>query len=118
MLAVVLLAATLIGGGITLAAKGGSFTDMLHQVPAVAPGMILVFALFGILGVGVGSVLTNQVAAIIVCLGWFLIVEGIIIGIWHGTARWVPSGAASGRRQRDRDGAADFGLFNWWQGPC
>ena len=79
VLAVILLVATVIGGGITLSAQGGSFSDMVHQIPAVAPGMILVFALFAILGVGVGSVLTNQVAAIIVCLGWFLIVEQIIV---------------------------------------
>ena len=70
----------MIGGGITLAAKGGSFSDLVHQIPAVAPGMILVFALFALLGVGVGSLLTNQVAAIIVVLGWFLIVEGILVG--------------------------------------
>jgi ABC-2 type transport system permease protein len=66
LLAVVMLVATLIGGGLTLNARGGSFSDMIHQIPSVAPGMILVFALFAILGVGIGSVLTNQVAAIIV----------------------------------------------------
>jgi hypothetical protein len=49
---VMLVATTLIGGGITLVARGGSFSALLHQVPAVAPGMLLVFALFGILGVG------------------------------------------------------------------
>ena len=66
VLAVIMLVATMIGGGLTLAARGGSFSDMVHQIPAVAPGFILVFALFAVLGVGVGSVLTNQVAAIIV----------------------------------------------------
>ncbi len=90
---------------------------MVHQIPAVAPGMILVFALFAILGVGVGSVLTNQVAAIIVCLGWFLIVEQIIVQLWHGTNRWVPTGAATAAANITRErGDADFGLLNWWQG--
>ena len=65
----------LVGGGITLSARGGSFGALVRQIPAVAPGFILVFALFALLGVGVGSLLTNQVAAIIVSLGWFLIVE-------------------------------------------
>ena len=59
--------------------QGGSFSALVRQIPAVAPGMILVFALFAILGVGVGSLLTNQVAAIIVCLGWFIILEGILV---------------------------------------
>lgn len=114
-LAVLLLVATVLGGGLTLAARGGSFSDMIHQIPAVAPGMILVFALFAVLGVGVGSVFTNQVAAIIVTLGWFVILESIIVGIVHSAERWVPTGAASAASRLTR-GTDNFGLFNWWQG--
>jgi ABC-2 type transport system permease protein len=116
VLAVIMLVATIIGGGLTLAARGGSFSDMVHQIPAVAPGMILVFALFAILGVGVGSVLTNQVAAIIVVLGWFIILEGILVSLVHGAERWVPTGAAIAAANLTRGRGADFGLFNWWQG--
>jgi ABC-2 type transport system permease protein len=116
VLAIVLLVATVIGGGLTLAARGGSFSDMVHQIPAVAPGMILVFALFAILGVGVGSVLTNQVAAIIVVLGWFIILEGILVTLVHGAERWVPTGAATAAANLTRGRGIDFGLFNWWQG--
>jgi ABC-2 type transport system permease protein len=115
-LAVLMVVASVIGGGITLAAKGGSFSDMIHQVPAVAPGMILVFALFALLGVGIGSVLTNQVAAIVVSLGWFIILEGILVSLVHGAARWVPTGAAAAAANLTRGRGADFGLFNWWQG--
>jgi ABC-2 type transport system permease protein len=116
LLAVIMLVVTLIGGGITLAAQGGSFSSLVHQIPAVAPGMILVFALFAILGVGIGSVLTNQVAAIVVCLGWFIILEGILVSLVHGAARWVPTGAATAASNLTRGRGADFGLFNWWQG--
>jgi ABC-type transport system involved in multi-copper enzyme maturation permease subunit len=115
-LAVLMLAATLLGGGITLAAQGGSFSDLVRQIPAVAPGMILVFALFAILGVGVGSVLTNQVAAIIVSLGWFIILEGILVGLVNGAERWVPTGAATAASNLTRGQGAHFGLFNWWEG--
>jgi hypothetical protein len=115
-LAVVVLAGTVIGGGIALSAKGGSVSDMVHQIGAVAPGMILVYALFAVLGVGVGSLLTNQVAAIVVCLGWFLIVENIIGGIWTGTVRWLPSGAALAASSVSAGGQNSIGLFNWWQG--
>jgi ABC-type transport system involved in multi-copper enzyme maturation permease subunit len=115
LLAVIMLVATVIGGGITLAARGGSFSDMVHQIPAVAPGMILVFALFAMLGVGIGSVLTNQVAAIIVVLGWFIILEGILVSLVHSAERWVPTGAATAAANLTR-GSRDFGLFNWWQG--
>jgi hypothetical protein len=115
-LAVVMLVATVIGGGLALSARGGSFSDMVRQIPAVAPGMILVFALFAILGVGVGSVLTNQVAAISVTLGWFIILEGILVNLVHGAARWVPTGAATAASNLTRSRGAHFGLFNWWQG--
>jgi ABC-2 type transport system permease protein len=115
-LAVIMLVATLIGGGIALSADGGSFSALAHQIPDVAPGMILVFALFAILGVGVGSVLTNQVAAIIVSLGWFIILEGILVSLVHGAARWVPTGAATAASNLTRGQGSDFGLFNWWQG--
>ena len=117
VLAVIMLVATVIGGGLTLAARGGSFSDLLHQIPAVAPGMILVFALFAILGVGVGSVLTNQVAAIIVVprAG-----SSSSRGSWSawstGPRRWVPTGAATAAANLTRGRGADFGLFNWWQG--
>jgi ABC-2 type transport system permease protein len=115
-LAVVMLVATVIGGGLTLAARGGSFSDMVHQIPSVAPGFILVFALFAVLGVGVGSVLTNQVAAIIVVLGWFVILEGILTSLVHSAFKWVPTGAAVAASNLTRDRGDDFGLFHWWQG--
>jgi hypothetical protein len=116
VLAVIMLVATVVGGGLTLAARGGSFSDMIHQLPAVAPGMILVFALFAILGVGIGSVLTNQVAALIVCLGWFIILEGILVQLVHSAEKWVPTGAATAAANLTRGRGSDFGLFNWWQG--
>ncbi len=116
VLAVVMLVATLIGGGLTLAARGGSFSAMVHQIPAVAPGMILVFALFGILGVGIGSLLTNQVAAIIVTLGWFIILEGILVSLVNSAEKWVPTGAAIAASNLTRGMGTKFGLFHWWQG--
>jgi len=116
LLAVVMLAATVIGGGIALSAKGGSFTALVHQGPAVAPGMILVFVLFALLGVGVGSLITNQVAALIVCLGWFLILQNIVEGIWNGTAKWLPSGAAAAAANVTAGRDSSFGLLHWWQG--
>jgi len=116
-LALIVLGATLVGGGIALSAKGGSFPSLVHQLAAVAPGMVLVYVLFALLGVGVGSLITNQVAAIIISLVWFFILEPIFGSIWSWLVRWFPSGAASaasnvtaGRRD------AAVGLFNWWQG--
>jgi hypothetical protein len=116
VLAVVELITALVAGGIWTVASGGSFTSLLHQVPAVAPGLLLVFALMGMLGVGVGSLLTNQVAALVVCLGWFLIVENIISGIWSWTTRWLPSGAAAAASSVSQGRRDSVLLFSWWQG--
>jgi ABC-2 type transport system permease protein len=118
LLGVLMLIVALVGGGLTLTARGGSFTGLVHQIPAVAPGFILVFALFSILGVGIGSILTNQVAAIMVSLGWFIILEAILIGLVHGAFRWVPTGAADAASNLTRNGGngIHLTLFSWWQG--
>ncbi|HEY5109509.1 MAG TPA: ABC transporter permease [Acidimicrobiales bacterium] len=117
-LALLLLVVALVGGGITLSARGGSFSGLVHQIPAVAPGMILAFVLFAILGVGTGSILTNQVAAIIVVLGWSVLGESLLIQLVHSAYRWTPTGAgdaASNLTRGDR-GSDIFPIFNWWQG--
>lgn len=114
-LAVVVLVAALVGGGLTLTARGGSFSSLIHQVPAVAPGLIVVFALFAILGVGIGALLTNQVAAIVASLAWFVIGESILVGLVHGAFKWVPTGAATAVANLTR-GDHTYGLFTWWEG--
>jgi ABC-type transport system involved in multi-copper enzyme maturation permease subunit len=116
LLAVAMLLTAFVAGGITTVAEGGSFSSLAGQIPAVAPGMILVFALFAILGVGVGSVLTNQVAAIVVCLGWFIILEGILVSLVHGAERWVPTGAATAAANLTRGQGVSYGLFSPWEG--
>ena len=118
LLGVLMLVIALVGGGLTLSTRGGSFADLAHQIPAVAPGFVLVFFLFAILGVGIGSILTNQVAAIIVSLGWFVILQGILVALVHSAYKWVPTGAAdtaSNLTRGARDGL-QLTLFNWWQG--
>ncbi len=117
-LAVVILVATVVGGGIALSAVGGSFSAMAGQIGAVAPGMILVFVLFALLGVGVGSLITNQVAAIIICLGWFLIVENIIKGLWGWTGKWLPSGAASAAANVTARGRHPWDSSAGGRAPC
>jgi ABC-type transport system involved in multi-copper enzyme maturation permease subunit len=117
LLGVLLLVTALIGGGLTLVARGGSFGALVRQLPAVAPGFLLVFALFAILGAGVGSILTNQVAAIIASLGWFIVGELILVGLVHSAYRWTPTGAGTAASNLTRDqGTNTFALFSWWQG--
>jgi ABC-2 type transport system permease protein len=118
LLGLLMLVVALVGGGLTLVARGGSFSDLAHQIPVVWPGFLLVFVLFAVLGVGVGSILTNQVAAIIVSLGWFIILEGILTALVPAATKWVPTGAAAAAShltRGDRNGP-HLVLFSWWQG--
>jgi hypothetical protein len=114
-LAVVMLISSVVAGGVTLAARGGSFTALLHQVPAVAPGTIIVFTLSALLGAGIGSIVTNQVAAVIATIGWFFVINQILVGVIHGAERWVPTGAATAAAHLTRGLNTNYGLFTWWQ---
>ena len=40
----------------------------------------------------------------------------VIEGIWSGTTKWLPSGAASAAANVTRGAHASAGLFSWWQG--
>jgi len=93
--------------------------------PRMVVGKLLLAALAGIglavlvlaaTGVGVGSLITNQVAALIVVLGWFLVVENIIAGIWPGTTKWLPTGAAAAAASVTEGRMNDVALLAWWQG--
>jgi ABC-2 type transport system permease protein len=115
-LALVMLVSSLVGGGLTLVARGGSFSALVNEIPSVAPGMILVFVLSALLGVGIGSLLNNQVAAIVATLGWFLILNSLLVNLVHGAERWVPTGAATAAANLTRGLDTSYGLFNQWQG--
>ncbi len=54
-------------------------------------------AVFGaVMGVAVGAVIRNQVAAIVGLLVWVLAVENIVSGLIPATAKWFPFSGASG----------------------
>lgn len=74
----------------------------------------LVLVVFAIIGVGVGSLLPNQVGAIVGSLVYLLVVEGILsaIGAVRDVYKWLPGGAVQAI-------TSDFetpGLLAAWQG--
>ena len=58
-------------------------------------GDALCMILYGPLGVAIGALVRNQVAAIAGCYVWLLIVEALVTGLAPGLARWLPGGATS-----------------------
>jgi ABC-2 type transport system permease protein len=59
-----------------------------------ASGLVLV--VFAVIGVGVGALLRNQVAAIVAALVYLYVIEPIVagIGVLQSAYKWLPGGAA------------------------
>lgn len=60
---------------------------------AVLVGAMIGLALYAVLGVSIGSLITNQVAAIVVTLVWVLLVESLVSLAFPSVGRWLPGGA-------------------------
>lgn len=92
--AVVLSVATaaVVGG----ATAGVDLSVVDGEVVLTLVGMLLAMPLYGLLGVGIGALMVNQTAAILVPLIWFVVAE-VLIGssAFRSLVPWTPGGAAS-----------------------
>lgn len=59
----------------------------------VAAGFV-VMAAYGVIGVAVGALVRNQIAAVVGVLVWMNVVEQIVINSFPAVGRWMPEGAA------------------------
>jgi ABC-2 type transport system permease protein len=84
-----------------LAAKDADPTLLDRDVGLFLVGALATAALWGALGSAFGSVLPNQVGAIVVALLWLLIVEHIFTGLLPEIAPYTPGGAARGLMRID-----------------
>ena len=64
------------------------------QVRALA-GAVLLFALYGLVGLGLGAIIRATAGAITLLVVWPLIVESIISGFFPKVGRWLPFTAGS-----------------------
>ena len=65
------------------------------QVSQVIAGAALCYALYALLGLAIGSLITNQVVAILVTLLWVVLVESLVVGLLPQIGKWLPGGAAA-----------------------
>jgi ABC-2 type transport system permease protein len=81
-------AVILAGRGVPLALNGGEVTQLVM-------GTIVGVVLWGGLGVGLGAILRNQVAAVIALLAWVFVIENLVFGLAPSVGRYGPEQAAS-----------------------
>jgi ABC-2 type transport system permease protein len=73
--------------GITIEPGGGDYAQLLA-------GGALAGALFAAIGVGVGAVVRNQVAAVAGLCVWLLFLEPLLLGDVPGAAKYAPEASA------------------------
>ena len=100
-----------LGLGAGLAGVGnGTFHGMFVELGHVVPGVIAGSILFAVYGAGLGALLRNQVVALVVGLGVTAVVEPVIVAVWPGEARWLPSQAARSLESVTSTATANVGL--------
>jgi ABC-2 type transport system permease protein len=75
-----------------------------HDLAAIAAGTVAATLLWAAIGVGVGAVVRNQVAAILAVILWTLIPEPLLMALVPGVGRFTPGVAAdavSGAARQD-----------------
>jgi ABC-2 type transport system permease protein len=70
--------------------EGTTFPLGDGEVWATAAGTLAYTTLFAVVGVGLGSLVRNQVAAVTAALAWVAVVEHIFIGFASDLGRWLP----------------------------
>jgi ABC-2 type transport system permease protein len=89
-----------------LAAKGVHPTLLSSDVAGVLLGSAAVMVLFGLIGVGLGAIVRNQVAAVVGSLVWLLVVENLLVSLFPAIGKWLSFGASA-----SLIGSADAGLL-------
>jgi hypothetical protein len=62
----------------------------------IAGGAVLGCALFAVLGVAIGALVRNQIAAVLGVLVWVVLVEALIVALLPKIGKWLPGGALNG----------------------
>ena len=76
-----------------LAAKDVEVSLLDREVGLVVLGLLLGTALYGLLGVSLGSLIRNPAAAVAIALVWSFVIEALLVGLVPEVGRWLPGGA-------------------------
>jgi len=73
-----------------LAAKDVTVDVLSAEVGLILLAAIAATALYALIGVGVGSLIRNQTAAVVAVLVWVLVVENALVSFVPEIGRWLP----------------------------
>jgi ABC-2 type transport system permease protein len=80
-----------VAGGVAMtsgALRGSLVND---DVVVVAAGQLLAYPLYGLLGVGIGSlIMASQPVAVLLPVAWFLVLESYVEALAHSLSAWLP----------------------------
>ena len=82
-------------GAVILASRGVPFALSGGEATQLVVGTIVGVVLWGGLGVGLGAILRNQVAAVIGLLAWVFVIENLVFGLAPSVGRYGPEQAAN-----------------------
>jgi ABC-type transport system involved in multi-copper enzyme maturation permease subunit len=99
-----------------LKTQGGSVSDLLNQAGPVLPGFFAGFALLALFGIGFGTLVKNQIAAVVIILATAFIIEPVFDGLLPQAGRWLPSAAAAAVAGGLIRPAERQILLSWWLG--
>jgi ABC-2 type transport system permease protein len=90
---VVAAVTAVVGSAIWLSAKGGTLDLGDGDVLGALVGGVIWNGAFAAIGVGVGALVRDLVAAVAVSLGWIAVVEMSMSSLFGAGARWLPFAA-------------------------
>jgi ABC-type transport system involved in multi-copper enzyme maturation permease subunit len=98
-----------------LPAKGIHISPTGDGIPAVLLAAVAALAVYSVLGVGVGALVRNQIAAVVGTLIYLLVLEAIlsVVPVVRDYYRYLPGGALNALI---RSGASQVPLLAPWQG--
>lgn len=78
-------------GEIILSARGITTSLSASSVVLLLVGSVVGTALFGVVGVGLGAIIRNQVGSIITLLAWGFVVDNLLFGLVPAVGRFSPT---------------------------
>ena len=92
------LAVSVIFGIALIRSQDGNVTFTAQFWEMVAASVVAMAA-YGVIGVAVGALVPNQIAAVVGVLIWMLAIEQMVIPLFPEVGRWMPFAAASSLMQ-------------------